>query len=255
MLSQVNETILQAGHFPFRRRMARRSEMEMEYRNMKTTVAMLAAATAAVVATPAIAQTGGEPFTGLRVGVEAGYDHLRSGSSVDNDSTRDLKQSIDGVEYGATIGYDAAVSPNWRIGAEASLADSTASWDNNNGVPNTFNLGHVQADRDIYVGGRIGYVASPKTMLYVKGGYTNQRFGLEGTDGTVSASQRLDTDGYRLGAGVEYAVSPNAYIGAEYRYSNYSKGEFDFNGNTPDSSRFNIDTDRHQIVATAGFRF
>ncbi|MEO1967511.1 MAG: porin family protein [Sphingomonadaceae bacterium] len=222
---------------------------------MKTSVALIALATVAATATPAMAQANREPFTGARIGVEAGYDHLRSGSSVDNDTSRDLKQSIDGVTYGATIGYDAAVTPKVRIGAEASLADSSASWDNNNGVPNTFNLGHVQADRDIYVGGRVGYVTSPKTMLYVKGGYTNTRFGLEGTDGTVSATQHLDADGYRLGAGIEYAVTPNAYIGAEYRYSHYTNANFDFEGNTPDSSSFNIDTDRHQVVATAGFRF
>ena len=66
-------------------------------------------------------------------------------------------------------------------------------------------------------------------MFYAKAGYTNQRFGLEGSDGTASASQRLDTDGYRLGVGAEYAFSGNVYGGLEYRYSNYRKGEFDFN--------------------------
>ena len=223
---------------------------------MKTVLAILAAGSAIAVASPALAQDDpGEAFTGPRVGVEVGYDHIRSGSSVDNDTTRDIKQSIDGIEYGGAIGYDVPVGERLRVGAEASYAGSSASWDNNNNVPNTFNLGHVRADREIYVGGRIGYVTSPRTMVYVKGGYTNQRFHMEGTDGTTDLSQRLDTDGYRVGAGIEYAVSRHGYIGAEYRYSNYSKGEFDFNGNTPDSSRFNIDTDRHQVVATLGYRF
>ena len=65
----------------------------------------------------------------------------------------------------------------------------------------------------------------------------------------------LDTDGWRLGAGAEFAVGRNAYIGAEYRYSKYGEGEVDFEGQTPDTSRFNLDTDRHQVVATAGIRF
>jgi outer membrane immunogenic protein len=217
-------------------------------------IAMLAATGSLLAfAAPAMAQEA--PFSGLRVGVEAGYDHLRSGSSEDVDTTRDLKQSMDGVAYKGVIGYDAAVSPNVRVGAEASYGDSSASWDNNNNAPNVFNLGHVDAGREIYVGGRVGFVTSPRTMLYVKGGYTNQRFGLQGTDGTVDLNQRLDTDGWRVGAGVEYAISNKAYVGAEYRYSNYSKGEFDFEGSTPDSSRFNIDTDRHQVMATAGIRF
>ena len=155
----------------------------------------------------------------------------------------------------AVIGYDAAVGEKLRMGAEASFGDSTASWDNNNNQPNVFNLGRVEAQREIYVGGRVGCVTSPDLMLYAKGGYTNQRFGIEGTNGTVSESQRLDTDGYRIGAGAEYALSDNMYAGLEYRYSNYSKGELDFNDGTPDGSRFNIDTDRHQVVATVGVRF
>lgn len=220
------------------------------------TLATLAAVGAlAAASAPAAHAQEAHSFSGPRVEAIVGYDHLRSGSTVDNDATRDLKQSIDGITYGAGIGYDVAAGDRLRIGAEAELSDSTAKWDNNNGVPNTFNLGRVTADRDIYVGGRVGYVTGPRTMVYVKGGYTAARFGLQGTNGTVSRDQRLDTDGYRVGAGVEYALSSNAYAKVEYRYSNYSKGEFDFNGTTPDSSRFNIDTDRHQVVVGAGLRF
>lgn len=221
---------------------------------MKTSVALLAAASIAAFATPVAAQDKA-PFSGFRVGAEAGYDMLRSGSSEDVDTTRDLNQDIDGANYAGVIGYDAAVGENLRLGAEASFGDSTASWDNDNNQPNVFNLGRVNAEREIYVGGRVGVVTSPDLMLYAKGGYTNQRFGVEGTDGTVSASQRLDVDGWRAGVGAEYALSDNMYAGLEYRYSNYSEGEVDFNGETPDSSRFNLDTDRHQVVATVGVRF
>ncbi len=225
---------------------------------MRNTIILLAATSAvAVAAMPslAMAQDVRGAFVGPRVEVIVGYDHNRSGSTVDNDASRDLKQSIDGLTYGVGAGFDAAVGDSLRAGVEAELSESTAKWDDNNGVPNTFNLGRVSADRDIYVGGRIGMVMSPSTMVYVKGGYTNARYGLLGTDGTVIATQRLDTDGYRVGAGVEHQLAGNAYVKAEYRYSNYSKGEFDFNGTTPDSSRFNIDTDRHQVVVGAGLRF
>ena len=222
---------------------------------MKKGLSLIAAASVVAMAAPAWAQSGQAPFSGVRAGVSAGYDHIRSGSTEDVDDTRDLKQSIDGVSYNAVLGYDAPVGENLRVGAEASIGDSSASWDNNNSQPNVFNLGTVEAQRDIYVGGRVGYVTSPKTMLYAKGGYTNQRFGLQGTDGTTDLTQRLDTDGFRAGAGAEYALSDKMYIGAEYNYSNYSKGELDFDGNTPDGSQFNIDTDRHQVMATAGIRF
>ena len=222
---------------------------------MKTATTLLIAGAAIGFASPAMAQDANLPFTGPRVGVEVGYDHLRSGSTEDVDTTRDIKQSIDGVAYSGVIGYDAAVAPDVRLGVEASLGDSSARRDYNNDQPTVFNLGRVSAEREYYVGGRLGYVTSPNMMIYVKGGYTNQRYDYEGTDGTIDLRQKLDTDGYRIGAGVEYALTPNTYLGAEYRYSNYSKGELDFAGNTPDSSRFNVDTDRHQVMVTAGYRF
>jgi len=221
----------------------------------KTSLLLAAGSALAAAAVPAAANAQSVPFTGPRVEAIVGYDHNRSGSTVDIDNTDDLKQSIDGVTFGAGVGFDVAAGSNLRIGAEAEIADSSAKWDNNNSEPNTFNLGRVEAGRDIYVGGRVGFVTSPNTMVYVKGGYTNARFDLLGNDGISDFNRRLDTDGYRVGAGVEYTMGSNSYVKAEYRYSNYSRGEFDFNADTPDSSRFEIDTDRHQVVVGVGMRF
>ena len=224
---------------------------------MKKILATFATGTAIVVAAPAFAQDGSPAgsFAGPRIEAIAGYDHNRTGSSQDVDGTADVKESITGVTYGGGIGYDFAAGENLVVGAEAELTDSSAAWDNDDGVPNTFTLGQVEAGRDIYVGGRIGYAMSPSTLVYVKGGYTNARYDLQGTDGTIVQDQRLDTDGYRVGAGVEQKVGSNAFGKLEYRYSKYSEAEFDFEGGAPDSNRFNIDTDRHQVVAAVGLRF
>jgi outer membrane immunogenic protein len=223
---------------------------------MNIRIASCAAVALAAFATPAMAQTADEiPFSGLRMGGEVGYDHIRSGSTEDIDNTRDLKQSIDGVTYGVVAGFDFPTGDAVRLGAEASFSGSTAGRDFDNAKPTVFNLGNVKANQEIYVGGRVGFVTSPSTMLYAKAGYTNQRYTVTGSNGTVNLNQKLDTDGWRVGGGAEFAVGRNAYIGAEYRYSNYSEGEVDFAGKTPDGSRFNLDTDRHQVVATAGIRF
>lgn len=223
---------------------------------MKKICAILAAGTA-IAAAPAYAQdaTPAEAFSGFHAEALVGYDHIRSGSSEDIDTTRDIKQSIDGVEYGGAIGYDVPLGTNLVAGAEAEITDSSASRDYNNSQPTVFNLGRVDAGRQYYFGARLGYAMSPSTMVYVKGGYSNARFNLQGTDGTTNLRQRLDTDGYRVGAGVEQKLGTNSFVKLEYKYSNYSEGEFDFNGNTPDSSRFNIDTDRHSVMAGVGVRF
>ncbi|MCW1382906.1 outer membrane beta-barrel protein [Novosphingobium sp. KCTC 2891] len=230
---------------------------------MNKIIAALAAATALTAAVPAFAQDAAgdeivspaKNFSGLSVNTVIGWDHLRSGSTKDIDTNADVKQSLNGVVFGGGIGFDVPLGDRLTIGAEGEATTSSARWDNNNGVPNTFNLGRVKAERDLYAGARLGYAMSPKTLLYVKGGYTNARFALEGSGGGLTSSQRLDTDGWRAGAGIEQKLGNHGFGRLEYRYSNYNKGEFDFNGSTPDSSRFKLDTDRHQVVAAVGVRF
>ena len=59
-----------------------------------------------------------------------------------------------------------------------------------------------------------------------------------------------------MGAGVEQKIGSNAFAKVEYRYSNYNTGEIDFEAEgIEDSDQFDIDTDRHQVVAGVGWRF
>ena len=69
-------------------------------------------------------------------------------------------------------------------------------------------------------------------------------------------NQRDETPAWRVGAGVEQKFGTNLFGKVEYRYSNYKEGEIDFEAeDIPDSDRFDIDTDRHQVVASVGMRF
>ena len=121
--------------------------------------------------------------------------------------------------------------------------------------------GNLEANRDLYAGLRIGKTVGTNGLLYVKGGYTNARYDIDISDGVSTLETDLDLDGYRVGAGGEYAISNNTFIKLEYRYSNYSKGEFDFRDNdffqddTGESGRFDADLDRHQVVVGMGIRF
>ena len=106
-----------------------------------------------------------------------------------------------------------------------------------------------------YAGARVGYKVGSNAMIYAKGGYTNAKFDATSTDGTTEFSSDIDTDGYRVGAGVEYAMGSGMYIKGEYRYSNYSEAEVDLPEDAPDTERFDVDLDRHQVVAAVGWRF
>jgi outer membrane immunogenic protein len=224
----------------------------MELEKMKKGLALIAATSIAAVAAPAFAQDGS--FTGPWVAGVAGYDVNKAGSSQDSAANPDRHKSAKGVVYGGAAGYDADLG-TVVVGGEAELTDSSADSKYDNNFVD-YGLGSVDAGRDLYLGGRVGFKATPRTLVYAKGGYTNARFNLVGTDGTTETSRHLDADGWRVGAGVEQKLGQRTFAKVEYRYSNYKKGEVDFeDSSVPDSSRFDIDTDRHQVVASVGVRF
>ena len=203
-------------------------------------VTALAASAAAI---PAAAQEIA-PFTGARVEALVGYDNLKDGGDGDSDGR-------DGVSYGALVGYDFQTSSNLVLGVEGEVTDSSvrARSSNNFVVGDSLRL---DAGRDLYAGGRIGYAISPVAMIYAKGGYTNARIETRystttttgGTSTTTTFRDKEDLGGYRLGAGLEYNISPSAFVKGEYRYSHYGKLD-----------DVDIDLDRHQLMAGVGFRF
>lgn len=199
---------------------------------------VLTAATAALglgLAAPAFAQDSERaPFTGLRVEALTGYDHLSDGNIQG--------ESKDGLVYGGAVGYDAQLG-GVVVGAEAEITGSTAKTRAEDVLAAGDRL-RIGAGRDLYAGARLGYVVSPQAMLYVKGGYTNARVNEKYELGTTTIEDHQDLDGYRVGAGVEYKVGPKAYVKAEYRYSHYG-----------DLDGYDIDADRHQVLAGVGVRF
>jgi outer membrane immunogenic protein len=200
-----------------------------------------AALLASAFATPALAQERA-PFTGPHIEVTGGWDRLAG-----QDGNGGHK---DGFVYGVGAGFDAQVG-GVILGIEGEATDST----NKIRARNVLVAGdstRVSAGRDLYVGARLGYAVAPATLLYVKGGYTNARFGQRYDDGTGNfASGHANADGYRLGAGVEQKFNvfgPGGFVKAEYRYSNYKNLNI---GN----SNIDTDFDRHQVVGSVGVRF
>lgn len=221
---------------------------------MKKISTLLVAGSMAAFATPAMAQDASGNFDGFRVQGVAGYDALKAGSSVDDDGNDNNDQSIDGLVYGVQAGYDFDLG-GAVIGLEAELTDSTAKTEFDNGDFEGFGFGEVEAGRDLFLGARVGAKVAPDLLLYAKGGYTSAKLDILANDGTSEFRESFDLDGWRAGAGIEYAINPRTFMNVEYRYSNYTEGEVDFDGTLPDSDRFDVDLDRHQIMAGVGVRF
>lgn len=205
----------------------------------------------ATVTAPAVAQDVNPTFTGPRVEAILGYDHVGAGSDFDNDNGRD-DQSIDGLLYGVGVGYDVNLG-SAVVGVEGEYTDSTAKSDRFDPT-DQFGFGRVSQGRDLYIGARAGILANPATLVYVKGGYTNSKLNVLAGNTNETTDTSFKLDGWRIGGGVERAINANTFAKVEYRYSNYTDGKLDFpNGAT--SERFNVDTDRHQVVASVGWRF
>jgi outer membrane immunogenic protein len=222
---------------------------------MKKGIALLlAAGSAAALTVPAYAQED-RGFSGPWVAGVGGYDKNQAGDTVDDDVNEDNDQSAEGIVWGGAVGYDMDLG-TMVVGAEAELTESTADTRSLDGDPENFGLGSVEAGRDIYVGARAGFKATPNTLVYAKAGYTNARYNFLGTDGEVEDEQRIDVDGWRVGAGVEQKIGANAFAKLEYRYSKYSDAEVDFEPEgIPDTGEFDVDLDRHQVMASVGWRF
>lgn len=190
---------------------------------------IVAALLAGTVAAPALAQDASVgPRTGFRVEAVGGYDAPRANGD-----------SEEGIVYGGGVGYDFQVG-RLAAGVEAELTDTNNDVCQEDAIVPGDEL-CAGFDRDIYAGGRIGTVLGSNTLLYVKGGYTNQRISAEYDDGGNGANDFNEGEGLnggRIGAGVEFGFGTNAYVKGEYRYSNYEQG-----------------FEKHQGVVGIGIRF
>lgn len=222
---------------------------------MKKGFAIFAAAatiSAGALAVPAAAQDN-STFTGLRVEGLMGYDAIKPGSAGPIENSADVDRKIDDVAYGVGIGYDVNLG-GIVLGVEGEWMQSEASTDYNTAGFQGFGVGNVQAGRDLYVGARAGILATPSTLVYATGGYSNAKLGLLATDNTTEIGADVKLDGWRVGGGIEQAIDRNLFAKAEYRYSNYGRGQFEAPSGAA-SDRFDVDLDRHQVMLGVGYRF
>ena len=198
----------------------------------------------AVAALGALALTGpalAADFAGPRVEADIGWDHPRAKIDFDDLSAHGHD---DGVVYGGEAGYDFRLG-HLVVGALAGIDGSSIKDCSTSDVGRSC----LKAGRDWAVGGRVGAVLTPRTLVYAKGEYVNVRLKSAFDDAVDTAedfSSHRDRGGYRLGAGLEFALAPHVYVKGEYRYTNYRKDETEIGS---------ADLSRHQIVGGVGVRF
>ena len=192
----------------------------------KIVTSFVAGAAFLALATPASAAV----HSGGRIEALVGWDH----ASFDlNDFGLDADLNSDGIVFGLGAGYDFAASENVSVGIDIEGTLSTADIDITDGTDNA----EISVGRDLYAGGRVSFAVSPRANVYLKAGYTNARVKATLSGPTTQLIDSANADGIRGGAGVQFDLGRNAYVGGEYRYSNYEAG-----------------FERHQAALILGFR-
>lgn len=199
-------------------------------------IIVLASVVAATLSAPAFSQvTSEDTIGGAKVGLVMGYDDF----SIKYDGERGSKS---GFLYGVTVGYDYNVG-SAIVGLEAEVNDATTKQT----LEEDGDTGSLAAQRELYIGARVGAQVGGRLLAYAKAGYVNAKLKASANIDGDRYSESDTIDGYRLGAGLEYA--PGAYFSRlEYRFSDF--GKYEYAGYDT-----GLSANRHQVVATLGVRF
>lgn len=170
----------------------------------------------AVGAAPSLAQS---PFDGAYVGVFTGYSDTNASAAS---GTTNAKIDADAWLYGAYAGYGKTFDKLY-LGAEAELG--SASLSNNSGTVAGLAT-KLDANESWGLSARAGYLATNDLLVYGRAGW--QRTNYDVTVGTGANRIKVgdNLDGYRLGGGLEYAVTDNVLVRTEYNYVNYDDTNF-----------------------------
>jgi len=190
---------------------------------------------------PPITSSWTSPYFGVGAGYGIANNDLNLSDRPTQGSIFDVGIPLghDGGFLSATVGYDYQISPRFVIGAFGdadyshlrqgnSLSLSLGDLDINGGTSTEFkNL--------LMVGGRLGYLMWPDTMLFVSGGYANVEADathlsggasfdgvpLGGISGTLIGDKNLS--GGFIGGGIETRLTDTLSLKAEYRYIDLGK--------------------------------
>ena len=116
----------------------------------------------------------------------------------------------EGIFGTLTIGYDHVIRPGWVGGIFADYDFSNISTDvslNGEGIS-------LEHSYSWSIGGRLGFLANPTTLLYGAAGYTQAEFDF-GPLGSPTFS------GYFVGAGIETFLRQNWTLKLEYRFTQF----------------------------------
>jgi len=185
-------------------------------------------------------------------------------------STSSGSNTASGWLLGGQIGYNYQLKNNWVLGIEGDASWSSLKGSNKD--PSFSTINQTQTDFIGTLAGRVGY-AWDRLLVYGKGGgaWANNKYSVistttftvgNGSPAPVSVYPGMLTDGatvnrfgYMLGAGIEYALTPQWSVKAEYQYLNFGTQRTTLSTATTVVSPFDEDIKQTIQVAEIGFNY
>ena len=201
---------------------------------MKTvTISMFAILSTLSITGAAHAQS----FDGPSVGVQAGWVENKVRDPKTDLGVVSADTSKDSAVLGGYAAYDKEFGKfvlGAEMGANFGTSDTVSSGAGANRVM-------LDSKRSFDFTARAGYLVTPKTLVYGRAGYTNDRVKTTIVSPTLTRSASEDRDGWLVGGGVERMVTDHVSARLEYRYADLSNGDGKY--------------DRHQVLTGITYRF
>lgn len=183
-------------------------------------------------------------WSGFYAGAHAGYLWGNGKGDSDDVAALDADIDLDGFNGGALLGA------NFQTDCIVFGVEGDIGFGDMKGSDNDVGLGDVDADAKIkwngHVRARLGYSAG-EVMPFIAGG-------LAIADVDVDSNLGDDTNthyGWTLGGGIDWAVSEQFVVRAEYLYDDYSKKSYDID-NTDIDGKLDSHTVRAALIWNFG---
>jgi outer membrane immunogenic protein len=182
---------------------------------------------------------GAGELDGFYVGAGGGLSSLNNkiNAQPGPDPSSPLSASLNGLGATGTLatigaGYDYQIMPSFVVGVFGDYDFHSLKSELDLNIPSApLSLhGEFSVDRQWSVGGRMGYLTSPSTLVFLSGGYTelsasNFTANLSGGATNVALAATVPTiAGGFVGAGFETMLTTHVSLRGEYRFTDFGSG-------------------------------
>jgi len=206
-------------------------------------------------------------WSGCYIGGHAGAGWARTEwtNTADTTAFGDLvpgegfTQTRSGFIGGGQIGCNYQIN-QWVLGIEGTFSGASIKGSLTNtvfgaGLDDVF---ETRVNSILTVTGRIGY-AFNNWLPYIKGGYAgaNNKLSVSDTAGMNqgAGSESKWHNGWTIGGGLEYGLTPNWIVGLEYNYIGLQTKNYNIAGADPGIYAFDVKPRIHELLARVSYKF